>query len=310
MNLLRPYARTLTLTLALICGAAQAADKLVIGYTMVPDFAAAFIAKERGFFEKRQLDVELQLITLTSNVPAATLSNSVQIGGTTPPVMLQAVDGGLDLVALASGSLYDNTKGYVQIVARTGSNIAAPQDLAGRKFGVPGLNGTLHVLVRKWLADKGVDPKKVSFIEVPLPQIADVLKGGSIDAAVTGEPFVASIVANKIGAIVPGFSSHLPSGFATVVYTATREWATKNAAQVKAFRDALAEAVEFSNKNRDDAYADLGKYFKVPPPALRATPWPNLVAEVTEPQLRFWVDTMQAQAMLKAAPKAASLIAK
>lgn len=306
MNLLRLFA----LTLALICGAAHAADKLVIGYTMVPDFAAAFIAKERGFFEKRQLDVELQLITLTSNVPAATLSNSVQIGGTTPPVMLQAVDGGLDLVALASGSLYDNTKGYVQIVARTGSNIATPQDLVGKKFGVPGLNGTLHVLVRKWLADKGVDPKRVTFIEVPLPQIADVLKGGSIDAAVTGEPFVAGIVANKIGAIVPGFSSDLPSGFATVVYTATREWATKNAAQVKAFRDALAEAVEFSNKNRDDAYADLGKYFKVPPPALRATPWPNLVAEVTEPQLRFWVDTMQAQAMLKVAPKAASLIAK
>ena len=290
--------------------AAQAQTKIVIGYTAVPDFAAAFIAKERGFFAKRRLDVELQLITLTSNVPAAVLSGSVQIGGTTPPVLLQAVDGGLDLVALASGSTYDNSKNYIGIVTRPGANIRTPQDLVGRKFGVPGLGGTLHVLVRRWLAEKGVDPKRVTFIEVPLPQMADVLKGGSVDAVVTGEPFVGRIVQAQIGTVVAGFSSDMPSGFATVVYTATRAWATSHGAEVKAFREALAEAIQFAQAHPEDAYADLGKYFKVPPPVLRATPWPQLVVELSDAQMRFWTDTMRAQDMLKKPPMVSALLFK
>jgi NitT/TauT family transport system substrate-binding protein len=298
----------LWLALGLFCGSALAQKKIVVGYTMVPDFAAAFIAKERGFFEKRGLNVELQLITLTSAVPAAVLSDSIQIGGTTPPVLLQAVDSGLDLVALASGSTYDNTKGAIHIVARSGAGIATAQDLVGKKFGVPGLGGTLHVLVRRWLAEKGVDAKKVTFIEVPLPQIGDVLKGGSIDAAVTGEPFVARIVQTQVGAVVAGFSTDTPSGFATVVYTATSQWAAANAAQVKAFRDALTEAVAFANSHRDEAYAELGKYFKVPPPVLKATPWPNLGVELSEPSMRFWIATMQAQDMLRRQPDLTPLI--
>jgi NitT/TauT family transport system substrate-binding protein len=297
-----------TLALLLTSGAALAQKKIIVGYTAVPDFAAAFIAKERGFFAKRKLDVELQLITLTSNVPAAVVSDSIQIGGTTPPVLLQAVDGGLDLMAVSSGAIYDNTKGYIQIVARTGTTIRTAQDLAGKKFAVPGLGGTLHVLVRRWLSEKGVDPKKVTFIEVPLPQIADVLKGGSVDAAVTGEPFVGRIVQTQVGTIVPGFSSDTPSGFATVMYTATRKWATNNGAELKAFREALAEAISFADSNRDDAYADLGKYFKVPPPVLKATPWPQLVVGINDAQMRFWVDTMRDQEMLRKPPMISALL--
>lgn len=156
---------------ALLAGnAAFAQTKITIGYTAVPDFAAAFIAKDRGYFAQHNLEVTLQQLPLTSNVPPALVSDSIQIGGTTPPVFLQAVDSGLDLVAVASGSTYDNTQGFIGIVGKTGLNIRNAQDLVGKKFGVPGLDGTLHVLVRRWLADNGVDPRKVTFIEVPLPE--------------------------------------------------------------------------------------------------------------------------------------------
>jgi NitT/TauT family transport system substrate-binding protein len=307
--------RTLiTAGIALAASAAAPAfaanTKIVVGYTMVPDFAAAFIAKEQGFFEKRGLDVELQAITLTSNVPAALVSNSIQIGGTTPPVFLQAADSGLDLLGVASGSVYDPTRNLIGIVSRKGSNIQSAQDMVGKKFAVPGLNGTLHVLVRRWLTMKGVDPKRVSFIEVPLPQIPDVLKGGSVDAAVTGEPFVGRIKGSGIGDVVPGFANEMPAGFSTVVYTATRQWATANSAALTGFRAAIGDAVAFANQNRAGAYADLGKYFKVPPPVLAATPWPQLTSDMTDAHLRFWVETMRDQAMLKKQPMVGSLIAR
>jgi NitT/TauT family transport system substrate-binding protein len=304
---------SLALTLAWgICPgwSAAASTRMVVGYTAIPDFAAAFIAKEEGFFAKRGLDVELQAITLTSNVPAALVSNSIQIGGTTPPVFLQAAENGLDLVGVASGSTYDPKAKVIGIVTRTGSTIKAAQDLVGKKFAVPGLNGTLHVLVRRWLAMKGVDPKSVTFVEVPLPQIPDVLKAGHVDAAVTGEPFIGRIRTSGIGDVLPGFDSDMPAGFATVVYMTTRQWATANSAALQAFRAGIAEAIDFAQSNKAAAYADLGKYFKVPPPVLNATPWPALSKDMKDEHLRFWVETMRDQGMLRKQPMVSSLIAR
>ncbi|WP_107314799.1 ABC transporter substrate-binding protein [Burkholderia metallica] len=299
------------LAVGLLCSnGAQAQGKIVVGYTMAPDFAAFFIAKEEGYFAKRNLDVDLKFLTLTSNMPAALVSGAVQIGGCTPPVFLQAVDGGLDLVGVAGGGVYDNTGGVVQIVSRAGTNIRSAKDLVGKKFGMPGLNGTLHVMVRKWLTDKGVDPKGVTFIEVPLPQIPDVMKGGTIDAAITGEPFVGRMLATQGASIVPGFSTDLTSGFSTVMYATTRTWAAAHAAQLTAFRAALAEAIRFANSHRDQAYKDLGKYFKVPPSFLRATPWPVLSADLPESQMSFWVDAMTKQQMLRKSPSLASLVVR
>ena len=75
-------------------------------------------------------------------------------------------------------------------------------------------------------------------------------------------------------------------------------------------KQALAEAIAFSSTNRDEAYAELGKYFKVPPPVLKATPWPNLVVDLNDAQMRFWTDTMRNQDMLKKPPMVSSLIVK
>src|SRR6185295_7226992 len=179
-RLLQAAACAFTAT-ALLTAAASAQTKINIGYTAVTDFASAFVAQEQGFFKKHGLDAEFTLITLNSNIPAAVLSNSVQIGGPTPSVHLQAVDGGLDLVIIAGGSVTSKTITSVGVVARPDSSIAKPEDFVGKKIGVPGLGAFLHVLFRQWLIEKGVDFKKVTFVEVSFPQMNDVLKSGQID---------------------------------------------------------------------------------------------------------------------------------
>lgn len=297
---------------ALVCGATALAQpkpvSITISYTATPEFGAAFIAKEEGLFAKHGLDVTLQLIPVSPNVPAAVMSNSVQIGGTTPPVLLQAVDSGLDLVAVAGGGVYEKRSRGVGLVAREGVTVTKPADLVDKKVGVPGFNATIHLLVRKWLMDAGVDLKRVRFVEVPIPQMPDVLKGGSVDVVATAEPFVGRIVESKIGTAVPAFSGDLADGFSSVLYVATRKWATENPRAIQAFRAAMQEAVAFGNANKDKGYEDIGKYFKVPPPILRATPWPNWDVKLQDAHLRFWVDTMQSQAMLKRAPMLGSTV--
>jgi len=301
----------LFLAFAALSQALHAQTRVVVGYTAVPDFAAAFIAKERGYFARHGLDVELRQMTITSAIPAALLSDSIQVGGTTPPVLISAVDGGLELVGLATGALYNNRKTPpgIGLLARAGSGIAAPADLSGRRVGVPGLNGTLHVLLRHWLAAKGVDSTRLQFIEVPMPQIGDVLRGGSIDATIVPQPFLSRILGAGSAELLPGLAEELPADFATVVYAASASWVRAQPAAARAFRLAIADAVEHASRHRDDAYTDLAKYFKVPASALKQTQLPNFVADLKPAHLAFWAEAMKAQGMLKQPPQIDRLIA-
>lgn len=285
------------------------AGKIMLGYTAVSDFTAAFCAKEEGFFSRRGLDVELQLIQLNPMIPAAMQSNSIQIGGPTPPVMIQAVDGGLDLVTIAGGSVTSRTATNYGLVARTGVTIRTAQDCVGKKIGVPGLGAFLHVLFRKWLTEKGINFRQVQFIETAFPQHNDVLRGGSVDAVVTADPFMARIVAGGAGAAPIHFASELPDGQPAIFYSATRAWATANAAQVRAFREAIAEGVNFVNANLPKAREHLGKYTRLPPEILATVQISTLRPTVSVDNMRFWIEVMRAQEMLKTSIDPTRLIA-
>ena len=95
---------TFAISLALT-GAAAAQAKIQVGCTATSDCASAMVAVDEGIFKKHGLEVEMTPIGINSNIPAAILSNSIQIGGPTSTVFLQAVDGGLDLVAIAGASI-------------------------------------------------------------------------------------------------------------------------------------------------------------------------------------------------------------
>src|SRR4030088_3807736 len=84
----------------LAIGPAQSQTKIQIGCTATSDCASAMVAVDEGIFKKHGLDAEMVLIGINSNIPAAILSNSIQIGGPTSTVFLQAADGGLDLGAI------------------------------------------------------------------------------------------------------------------------------------------------------------------------------------------------------------------
>ena len=159
-------------------------------------------AIDEGIFKKHGLDVEMVLIGINSNIPAAILSNSIQIGGPTSTVFLQAADGGLDLVAIAGASVMSPvTNGNIAAFVRNGITIKEPKDFVGKKVGAPGLGAFLHVLFVKWLVEKGVDPKSVNFVEVTFPTMADIIKSGGVDAVLTAEPFVTRMINAGIGSV-------------------------------------------------------------------------------------------------------------
>jgi NitT/TauT family transport system substrate-binding protein len=290
----------------------QATTKIVYGYTAVTDFATVFLGVEEGFFKKRNLDVEPKFIPLNSTIPAAIQSDSLHIGGPTPSVYLQSVDGGLDHVVVGGGGLTAKSQTGYGVVARAGTGIRSAQDFIGKKVGVPGLGAFLHVGFRGWLKQSGVDYKKVNFVEASFPQHGDLLRGGSIDAVVTADPFMARIIDSGAGYVASYYGTFLTEGMPTILHAARRDWVEKNQAAARAFRESLVEAAAFLNKpaNEPRVRAAIGKYIKVPPEVLAKMQISPPGPVITEKQLDFWVKLMKEQEMLRTDPKIATLIAK
>ena len=286
--------------------------KIAFGYTAVTDFASIFVAAEEGFFSKRNLDVELKFIPLNSTIPAAIQSDALQMGGPTPSVFLQAVDGGLDHVVVAGGGVTSKTITGFGLVARAGSGIRSPQDCIGKKIGVPGLGAFLHVTFRAWLKQSGLDYKKVNFIEASFPQHGDLLRGGSLDAVVTADPFMTRITDSGAGYVASYYSTFLMEGNPTIIHTAKREWVAKNPAAAKAFRDAVIEGAAFMSqtRNNDKVRAAIAKYTKLPIEVVAKIQISPPGPVVNEKQLNYWVGLMKDQEMLKTSPNVATLIAR
>lgn len=291
---------------------AQGTTKIVYGYTAVTDFASVFVAAEQGYFRKRALEVELKFIPINSTIPAALQADSLQIGGPTPSVFLQSVDGGLDHVVVAGAGVTSKALTGFGLVARAGSGIRNAADCTGKKIGVPGLGAFLHVTFRGWLKSQGVDYKKVNFVEAAFPQHGDLLRGGSLDAVVTADPFMSRITDSGAGYVASYYSTFLPDGQPTIVHAARRDWVEKNPAAARAFREAVVEAAAFMQQAKNDAAvrAAIGKHIKLPPEVLAKMQISPPGPVVTTKQLAYWVDLMKDQEMLKNPPDVARLIAK
>ncbi len=279
---------------------AIAQTKIQIGCTATTDCASAMIAVDEGLFKNQGLDVEMVLIGINSNIPAAILSGSIQIGGPTSTVFLQAADGGLDLVAVTGASIMSPTSnGNIAAFVRNGITIKEPKDFIGKKVGAPGLGAFLHVLFVKWLVENGVDPKRVNFIEVTFPTMADIIKSGGVDAVLTAEPFITRMTNAGTGSVGARYGADLNRSEPIIFYAAARNWAEKNPETIKKLRAAIAEGSAIVNSDRDKASAAIAKFTKTPIELVKAAPPnksdPNLKAD----QLAWWIDIMASQKMLQ-----------
>jgi NitT/TauT family transport system substrate-binding protein len=289
-----------TLAAMLVASPACAQTKLQIGCTATTDCASAMVAVDEGIFKKHGLDAEMVLIGINSNIPAAILSNSIQIGGPTSTVFLQAADGGLDLVAVTGASIMNPTSNAnITAFVRNGITINSPKDFIGKKVGAPGLGAFLHVLFVKWLVEKGVDPKSVNFVEVTFPTMSDIIKSGGVDAVLTAEPFVTRMTNAGLGSVGARYAVDLARTEPIIFYAAARDWAEKNPDTIKKFRAAIAEGAVIVNNDREKTSASISKFTKQPIELVMATP-PNKSEPVLKAeQLGWWIDIMSSQKMLQ-----------
>jgi NitT/TauT family transport system substrate-binding protein len=249
--------------LALVCRVAPAMaepPKVAIGYPPATDFLAVYVAEAKGIFAKHNLAATTVKIPVVSNIPSAIISGSIQIGMTTLPTLLQADDGGLNLVLIAGAARHTKESPFISLLARKDVKYAKPSDLIGKTVGVPAINSVIDVVFRKWLLNNKVPLNQVKVIEAPLPQLPDVLKSGNIDYLAIVEPFRSRVVATHTGYIAAEYFAEVNPDVLVSGWIASADWANKNPEAVKNFRASIDEGLAFIRKNPDEARQIEKKY--------------------------------------------------
>ncbi|QIB35049.1 ABC transporter substrate-binding protein [Ancylobacter pratisalsi] len=169
-----------TFGLALSLTPAAAADKLTVllDWYVNPDHAPLVIAKEKGFFEAHDLDVDLVAPADPSAPPRLVAAGQADIAVSYQPSIYLSVNEGLPLARI--GTLVSTP--LTALVALKDGPIKSIADLKGKTVGYS-VAGLEDALLGTMLTDAGLKPSDVTMINVNFA-LSPALVAGKVDAVI------------------------------------------------------------------------------------------------------------------------------
>ncbi len=300
-------ARRLACALGIVCagfaGVSAAQQKVQMGVPTIGDYIAVYVAYDEGIFAKHGLDVTLHPMGISSLTTAGLLSRSLDVAALSMPDTIQAVDSGIDLVAITGlGVLAAEDQGgtRVGVVTTPDSKIAAATDYKGKTVGVPALGGLLHIMFQHYLTQNGAPYDDVTFVELAVPSHFDAIKSNSIEAVVSVDPMLVRLLNTKTGKLAVSLNGTVPPKTLTSIVASTREYAERNPNVVQALRKALDEATELSVTDHEKTRAAMVKYLKLPAPVAATIAMPlTLETGMTVEQMNWWQNVMREQKLIE-----------
>lgn len=235
-------------------GTAAAETNVVVGYqqivgpflTAIADGSIDAAVKTEGY------TIDWRQFSSGGDISTALASTNVSVGVLGSTGTTAAATRGVELELFW---ILDNIGKSEALVAREGSGIEKPEDLVGKKVGVPFVSTShFHLLVGMEQIWK-INPRDVSILNMQPPQIAAAWQRGDIDAAYVWPPALSEILktgkviadSEQIGAAsVPTFDG----------LVADKAWAAENPKFMEAFTKALAVAYDNYKANGANWKAD------------------------------------------------------
>ncbi len=254
MALLRTLGGVFLAAGMLLTGGSASAQTIRVNYIPIVDVAPLFVAIEKGFFKEEGITI----VPTPSTGGAAGIPGlmagayDVMYGNIVSTVMAQQQ--GFKLEILAAGTKLDPEGAHTSgMVARAADGIKSGKDLEGKTVAVNTRNNVIWLYGRAWVAKTGGDPAKVTFKEVPFPQMTDALRGKQVDAAFMVDPFMAAAVAEKdTFSFVASPYLEVQPGVEIGHYITTQDYFNKNRDLVTKFNRAFRKGVIWFNNNMND----------------------------------------------------------
>ncbi len=254
--------------------------KVTLGFVPLTDCAPLVVAREKGFFERHGLDVELsreaswatvrdkvavEAIDGAQMLAAMPLAATLGLGGfRTPMVVGLSMNLNGNSVTLSTelwSEIEAHATGPLEGAAAIGAALRRAIELrAGRlqprlRFAVTFPYSSHNYLLRYWLSSAGIDPDQdVRLVVVPPPRMVEHLLEGAIDGYCVGAPWGQRAVDLGVGRVV--LSTHeIWNCHPEKVFGTTRSWAERHPNTHQALVMALIEACRWLDEpaNRSTA---------------------------------------------------------
>lgn len=238
---------TLLLFLSLAGGSslAVAADKpMIISLPTWSGYAPLFLARDKGFFAKYGLDVELSVTQDLSARKQAFAGKRVDALATAHDVQVQVAAVGVPLKIVWA---FDDSFGGDGILAK--SEIEAIADLKGKQ--VAFMRGsTSHFLLLTALSSVGLTENDVVTVNMTAGDAGAAFVAGRVDAAVTWEPWLTK--GSGSGGHVLTDTKEFP-GVIGDSLSFHADYVKKNPEAVQAFVKAMKDAMEYWHAHPEES---------------------------------------------------------
>ena len=242
-------------------GTAQALTKVVFSLDFIPlgRHAAWYAALAEGYYKDEGLDVSIIPSQGTAQVIQAVESGTANIGFVDVPSVIIARGNGSKLKLVA----VDYVKApYAIFSLSNGANVTEPKQLEGLNLG-SGAGSFTPKVIQGFMAQKGLDPNKLTISNVAPPARATMLLSGKIPAI---EFFVMSKPGLEAGAKASNteLRTLLLADHGLELYgngiAATEDYIAKNSDILKRFVRASLKGWKFTIANPEKAAEDQIKF--------------------------------------------------
>lgn len=150
--------------------------------------------------------------------------------------------------------------GSTVIVAKN-SPATSLRDLVGKTFARPSRFSNQYLVITKLMADQGMAPDAIKFVDMAPPDMPAALAAGAIDAYFVGEPYAAKAELAGTGRVLY-YAKDIWPHFISCVLVVRDELIAEHPEQVRDLVRGIAESGEWAERHRLDAARVAAPYFR------------------------------------------------
>ena len=231
-----------------------AAPHYRVGVGAADAYAEPWFAKDKGFFTKALLDVELVLSGSGGNNATLVAGNALEVGVSNTANLAVAIAHGAPFTIIAGGGLYTAKNPTTAVVVAKDSPVKSAKDLVGKTVAVTALKDLTEVGVRAWLDRNGVDSKGVKFVESQMALMPPALGRGTYDAALMGEPYLSADGGKALRVLGDAYAVLAPQFLISNFFTTTTFYKA-NVPWIRRFVAVIYDTARWANANHAESGA-------------------------------------------------------
>ena len=235
---------------------------IVVGALPVVDTAGMYLAQQQGYFKQEGLHVSISHIAASPDAIPEMVHGQVDIvAGANYVSFFQAQAAGKGPFKVLVDGTSCSTDTF-EILALPSSHITGAAGLDGKTIAVNTKNNIQTMLTNTTLQTAGVNPKTVTYVQVPFPKMAAALAEHRVDAISAVEPFITSAELSKGAQPVISTCTGPTANYPISGYFALQSWTQKHPDTARAFQAAMVKGQALADASRADVEQILPTYIK------------------------------------------------